>query len=239
MIGIYKITSPNNRIYIGQSQDIEKRIEGYKKLQRCKNQTRLVRSFMKYGVDNHQFDIIEECSSESLNIRELYWGLFYNTLESGLNCFLGGSKIGKMSEETKLKIGKSNIGKIKHSESNRINISDRMKGNTNKLGYVTSNKTKEKMSVSHSGKIDSNETRTKKSESALGKIKSDIHKQRISNSHPTKKQVIQETLEGVKIELFISINEASRQTGVRVSDISACCNNKQKTAKGYRWKFLK
>ena len=32
MIGIYKITSPNNRVYIGQSINIEKRFIGYKRM---------------------------------------------------------------------------------------------------------------------------------------------------------------------------------------------------------------
>jgi predicted GIY-YIG superfamily endonuclease len=40
MIGIYKITSPTNKVYIGQSLDIEKRFVNYKGLF-CKQQTKL------------------------------------------------------------------------------------------------------------------------------------------------------------------------------------------------------
>lgn len=48
MIGIYKITSPSNKIYIGQSIDIDKRKEYYSKL-RCQGQRRLFYSLQKHG----------------------------------------------------------------------------------------------------------------------------------------------------------------------------------------------
>lgn len=93
------------------------------------------------------------------------------------------------------------------------------------------------MSKSHIGKKDSKETKFKKSQSAKGRVKTPEWKQNISNSHPTKKPIEQYSIDGLKLNEYISINEASRQTMVRVGDISACCNNKQKTAHGYIWKF--
>ena len=93
------------------------------------------------------------------------------------------------------------------------------------------------MSKSHIGKKDSEETKQKKSQSAKGRVKTTEWRQNISNSHPTKKPVEQYNLEGAKINEYISINEAARQTGVRVGDISACCNNKQKTAFSFIFKF--
>lgn len=108
-IGIYKIVSPSGKIYIGQSSNIENRKYYYEKLH-CTKQIRLYNSIKKYGWDNHIFDIIEECSLEQLNEREIYWGLKYNVLnESGLNLRLGDAN-GKCSQETKDKIGLSNSG---------------------------------------------------------------------------------------------------------------------------------
>ena len=40
MVGIYKITNPSGKIYIGQSVNIDNRISSYKNL-KCKNQTKL------------------------------------------------------------------------------------------------------------------------------------------------------------------------------------------------------
>lgn len=86
MIGIYKITSPSGRIYIGQSVDLENRQKVYSKL-KCKLQIRLYSSLLKYGWVNHKFEIIEECSVEIINDRERYWQEFYNVLgKKGLNC---------------------------------------------------------------------------------------------------------------------------------------------------------
>ena len=114
MIGIYKILSPLNKIYIGQSIDIERRFKEYKKYQQITSIGRkLFNSLQKYGPDNHKFEIVEECNLEQLNEREIHWGLKFNVLEdNGLNLRLGDSN-GICSEETKNKIGIGNKGKLK------------------------------------------------------------------------------------------------------------------------------
>lgn len=89
MIGIYKITSPKGRVYIGQSREIENRFSSYKREKEAnKTQVRLIRSFNKYGVGNHTFEIIEECEIDQLNIRERFWQDHYDVLNGGLNCIL-------------------------------------------------------------------------------------------------------------------------------------------------------
>ena len=110
--GIYKITSPTGRVYIGQSIDIEKRRKSYFKPTGALGQTRLKNSLKKHGVENHKFEIIEECLEENLNRRERYWQDFYNVLDEGLNCKLTQSedKSGKLSDETKEKIRRANSG---------------------------------------------------------------------------------------------------------------------------------
>lgn len=47
MIGIYKITSSEKKVYIGQSIHIDKRIAGYKRLN-CKGQSLLYKSFINF-----------------------------------------------------------------------------------------------------------------------------------------------------------------------------------------------
>ena len=86
MIGIYKITSPTGRIYIGQSVNIEKRLKSYKALN-CKTQTKLYKSLKKYGYKNHLFEIICKCESVELNNKERYYQDYYNSVsENNLNC---------------------------------------------------------------------------------------------------------------------------------------------------------
>lgn len=106
MKGIYKITSPSGKIYIGQSTDINKRFKQYKYLFNTRNQVALHYSFKKYGIENHVFEIIEECEFDLLNERERYWQDFYNVIDEGLNCKLTSTNIKKsvLSENTKQKM---------------------------------------------------------------------------------------------------------------------------------------
>ena len=133
MTGIYKIKNPNNKIYVGQSIDIEFRFNSYRKMNNCKNQIALKRSFEKYGVENHIFEVIEECDVLSLNERERYWQDFYNVIDSnGLNCKLTSTfdKSGKLSDETINKIKKWRSTQIRnpHTEETKNKISKLHKG---------------------------------------------------------------------------------------------------------------
>jgi group I intron endonuclease len=111
-IGIYKITNPKGRIYIGQSVDLENRFYHYK-IMNCKKQPRLYNSFLKYGVENHDFQILEECNLSYLSEKERYYQEKYNVLsKQGLNCVLTSYENvrGRMSEESKQKISLKNKG---------------------------------------------------------------------------------------------------------------------------------
>lgn len=104
-IGIYKITSPSNKIYIGQTVDFVKRKSHYKNLKR-NHQIRLYNSIKKYGWENHILQFIEECDISLLNERERFWQEYYNVTDSkkGLNCKLTrtADKSGFHSEEMKI-----------------------------------------------------------------------------------------------------------------------------------------
>lgn len=118
MIGIYKITSPSNRVYIGQTTDYVTRLHSYKNL-KCKKQIRIYRSLKKYSVDNHTFEFIEKCDNSQLNNRERYWQEYYNVIgPNGLNCRLTKSddKSGKLSNSIIKKMSKAQKGKPKSKE---------------------------------------------------------------------------------------------------------------------------
>lgn len=93
--GVYKITSPSGKIYIGESKNIYKRWADYRALN-CVQQVKLYNSFRKHGVKNHTFEILEECDFKDLLCVERYWqDEFKATSKEGLNCFLtqcGGKK---------------------------------------------------------------------------------------------------------------------------------------------------
>ena len=71
MIGIYKITTPLNELYVGKSINLERRIKEHKTT--SNTNYRIHRSIKKYGLENHSFEIIEECDVKVLDEREKYW----------------------------------------------------------------------------------------------------------------------------------------------------------------------
>ena len=153
MIGIYKITSPTKKVYIGQSTNIRKRYSAYKTIS-CKGQTAIYRSLLKYGIDKHKFEVLCECNVEELNDKERYYQDVFNVMDkNGLNCKLTASndrsgemskesrkkmsdsqKGKKQSEETKLKRSISNTGKKRTEEMrNRISIANKGKKRTEEI----------------------------------------------------------------------------------------------------------
>jgi group I intron endonuclease len=190
MIGIYKITSPTKRIYIGQSMDIDKRFNEYKLLH-CKSQTKLYNSLKKYGHEKHKFEIITTCEVKQLNELERYYQDCYNVIsKNGLNCILtkASDRSGEISDETRKKLsalrrGNKNALGHKHSDEARLKISEAHKGNKYSLGVKHSAEQNLQKSLRQKGKagnIPSIETRLKMSEAKRGKKFSEERKQKMS-----------------------------------------------------------
>lgn len=109
MKGIYKITSPSGRIYIGQSNNLDKRRRHYTP-GRCKNQKLINNSLRKYGYKNHIFEVIHELPEDvNQDILDVYEKIYHDQYkELGfkmLNLKECGKGGGKHSEETKRIIG--------------------------------------------------------------------------------------------------------------------------------------
>lgn len=130
IIGIYKITSPSGKVYIGQSDNILRRFNTYKKLS-CKDQPRLYNSFRKYGADKHKFEIIHECNVDELTNLERYYQDLYNCISNkvGLNCVLQQTDTRRriLTPELRDKLSKGNKGK-KVSNETRLKMSEAKKG---------------------------------------------------------------------------------------------------------------
>jgi group I intron endonuclease len=121
VIGIYKVINPKNKIYIGQSTDILKRFNDYKR-EGCKAQKKLYASLKKYGYEAHKFEIITECDIDQLNNLERYYQDLYDACgKNGLNLLLTTSdnRSGKLSEETKKRIGEKSKGRFFSEESKK------------------------------------------------------------------------------------------------------------------------
>lgn len=151
MIGIYKITSPSNKVYIGQSVNIERRKREYSNVG-CKGQILLYNSINKYGWLSHKFEVVCECEDNELNDKERYYqDLFSCVGKKGLNLRLTKSsdRSGFISNETKEKISKKLFGNKIPKE-----VRDKMSKNNSKfwLNKNLSKEHKENLSLAKKGK---------------------------------------------------------------------------------------
>lgn len=100
--GIYEIKNTiNNKRYIGQSINIEKRWQNHKrelKTQKHYN-SHLQNSWNKYGESAFVFSIIEKCPKELLDEREQYWININDSYNNGYNLDNGGSGVLKYTED--------------------------------------------------------------------------------------------------------------------------------------------
>ena len=215
--GIYKISNKiTNKIYIGQSLDINTRIKDHiRRLNNNKHDNRhLQYSWNKYGEKSFEFLIIETCEPdiEILNQKEIYW---INTLGAlnrakGYNISSGGgngfSLAGKTQEEISLIYKKITEGRLKKWAKD---------GNPRKGGTI-SEEQKEYLSKINLG-ANHPQYGTKKPE----------HSKRMAGANsPTAKKIICLTTG----EVFECAKYAEQKYKTTNSNILKCCRGVQKFA---------
>lgn len=237
MIGIYKITNPKNRIYIGQSVDLIRRENSYRRLQDCKNQIKLYRSLEKYGWSSHIFEIVEYCEESQLNEKERYWQDYYNVIgRGGLNCKLTttDSKSGCLSIETRNKLSESHL-KFNQTEESKVIRQQRVAStNYNKRTANTDYK-KKVLNIDYV-------KRTANTDYVKRTLNFDYEKKVINTNYSEigkkhMKAVQQFTKEGIFIREWSSIKEAGETLKIQRGDISGCCRGVNKSSGGFIWKY--
>lgn len=176
---IYMLTSPSGKSYIGQTtRFIKERLKEHQ----CPNSecVAISRAIQKHGWENFEKHWYEVPDEELNDHEELMVEVLGTLAPGGYNLKEGGGSCGKLSEETKEKIGAANKGKIL-SEATRRKISKAH------IGKTVSVETKQKMSEVSTGRTHTDETKQKMSNSKkdekshmYGKTKSDEIKQKIS-----------------------------------------------------------
>ena len=155
--GIYYIFNlVNGKFYIGSAKSVEDRIrEHFVALEKNYHTNKHLQfAYNKYGGDNFEIVLLEECNKEDLLICEQqyldkYWnsGILYNL------CPTAGSTLG-----------------FKHSEHSIKKMRDSQKGNKNSTGAVRSEETRRKLREANIGKSSGNK----------GNVYSEKTKQRMS-----------------------------------------------------------
>lgn len=124
MIGIYKIENKlNGKVYIGQSNDIERRFREHQ----TKGSTSRIPvdvAIQKHGKENFTFTVVEETSIENLNQAEMFWIKKFNSIVNGYNCSEGGNQQSIGENNGRSKLTEQDIIEIRQAYSNHLKQKD-------------------------------------------------------------------------------------------------------------------
>ena len=233
MCGVYMIKNKvNGKFYIGSSVDIAYRWARHKRQLRNGNHhsIHLQRAWDKYGEENFEFTVIEECSEDITFKREQYYLDLYKPYNNDVGYNISQSAVGTrifgemnpnyghhMSEESKQKLRELRLG-TKQTEETKQKIRD---------WYLTH----EHPSKGRCGELAPCYGRTGEKHPMYGITGSD---------HPSSKKVL--CINNGMI--FNSATEAGKKYNTR-SHISSCCAGKRKYAgkledgTKLQWEYLK
>ena len=135
--GIYKISNPTGDVYIGQSRCMLRRWRLYTQLKQNPQESKIVASILKYGVNNHSFSVVHELPNDVSDVvlddyEQIYIDSYrecgvvlLNIREAGFN--------GKHSKESILKMkgrnGKWMIGRKMSKERVEKQVASRKRNN--------------------------------------------------------------------------------------------------------------
>jgi len=185
--GIYSIRNMvNGKWYVGQGVNVYTRKSQHFCLLKSGGHFNdyLQKSFLKYGIQNFNFRVIETVPEDMLDTRERYWIVYYRSNERsyGYNLDSGGNFNKKHSVETKKKISKANKGRV-FSEKHRSNLSKAHLGQKPwSTGKKFSKELRRKLSEAHKNSAVCAKHWESIMKSRIGCRLSDEHKRKVSES---------------------------------------------------------
>lgn len=217
MTGIYKITNEiNGKAYIGQSICIEERFKQHKREAFYKNKRSnkiLYQAFRKYGLENFSFEILEECTKEELDNREIYWIKYYNTFNDGYNLTMGGQ-------------GNSFTKDIPEEEVHKMWNEGKTVKEIKDFYKVKNITIKRRLSSCET--YSEHEARVRAGKS-ITKLNDSLSKTRYE------KQIIQYDLEGNIINKYNSVTEIKKKLGYDSRTIEKCIEGNLYSSHNFRW----
>ncbi len=230
--GIYKITNPKNKVYIGKATNLVRRKNAYKGLF-CNKQPKIYNSLKKYGWGNHIFEIIELCSIEYLIDKEIFYKTEFinnNSWEMALFINIKDGSGNLFTEETKQKISLAKKGHKCYTDEWRGKISKSLKEGNHSQYYTEA--IKEKISNKLKGK---NKNFSEKHLKNLAKANLESKGKTVECYDLNDNFIINfSCLREAKNWLIKEKSISSPNVDKQIKD---CCNGRQKTCHGFKFKY--
>lgn len=185
----------NNMIYVGFSDDPERRFKKHKQCAIRGSRACLHRSMRDFGIENFVLEIVYQSwdFEDCLKIMEPYFIRKYRSFgPAGYNSTFGGEgTIGyKYTEEQRKRMSVKRTGRIPWNKGIPMSEKAKQKNRETHLGTKNFNfgkpkseETRKKISRGNTGKIRTVEMNQKNRNAKIGIQKSEDHKRKISESH--------------------------------------------------------
>ncbi len=233
--GIYLVKNRiNNKIYVGQSIDIKRRITQHLK------QTIAVgilhNAISRYGAENFEISILEECSPDQLDTQEEYWIATLNATDRNIGyniCSKGGSRKGTtVSEESRARMRLA-MQKLARTDSWRKKVSESMKLKYSDPIFI------KKHSDGQKKRFQSKNQRVKHSEIMKSRCENPDFVKTMEKVWAKKcKEICAINLVTGDIKTYPSITNAAKELNTCQSNISRAVNG-NKEFQGYVWSISK
>lgn len=211
---IYKITSPSNKLYVGKTYDLRKRINSHKCSVKYGKNLLLHNSIRKYGWDAHILEVLEEVADEIIDEREIFWIAELKTYcyenKDGMNMTKGGD--GQRSTWM-------------HKTELRKYFSDKFSGSGNPFFGKTHPKEwriKKSKEVSEYNKKHGRTIPKWGAEKGLNIVRRPV--------------ICYDSLGNYHSE-YLSVTDASNFLNLNASSVSAVCNGKRNHTKGFIFRY--
>ncbi len=192
MRAVYKITNPENEVYIGASMCIEDRFKTYRTVNKIGIGLNLYQSLLKFGPGSHTFEIIKEFS---------------------VNC----------EQEDLFQYEIECIKRYKNLGVKLLNLTNGGKGST---GLKHRKESRQKQSLAKKGR-------------QLGADNPNYGKGLNGGKNGRAKAITAYSWQGIVVDYYETISQASRKLRLKPALIAACCEGKMDFAGGYRFGYTK
>lgn len=264
--GVYMLTSPNGKNYVGQAYNLEYRIKRYTYFD-CKHQFALHNAFIKYGWESFKITLLYYTFDQTnieyiLNQLEEDFIFIHNAMApDGYNLREGGSN-GKMSDTSRARMSKTQTARWAGLtlEEKLAKMAEMHKGNEKKVNQYTKrgkyiktwdslSEAAESLGMKTVGNITSvcrgdritsgGFTWRYEAESPRGDIKIEERIYKLSkHTHRNLKPINQYSKQGDFIKTWDSATTVQQQLGISKSNIGANLSGRSKTAGGFIWEYL-
>ena len=256
---IYKYESPNNKVYIGQTVNEERRRKEFFNIKKSYSGLKINNARLKYKPENFKYEIlyskeydnIKE-SIEDLNEKEEFFIKKYNSVKNGYNTSIGGESIRAVMQDEDCKQRMINSlqeyykthenpfkGK-KHSKETKEVLKQKCLGRRSSFaGKKCTEKAKEKQALllQEYYKTHENPFKGKKHSKETLECIQNTRKYNVAKINPQNDEII---------EIYKSLLSAAKSCGIKTPDIiKKVCDKyisptglKYEIAYSFKWKFV-